>query len=230
MSNCIFYNLNNQVTAAGSLGTATIRDEKLVRFVIENAQSSNTVIVRGQITGQTDWDTLGTITGTAKVNINVATYDTIEVSVTVYAPTTNYIKVLASSFNDAGGSTSIDAPTGGTVTSDIINFTSSDSSVIITADPGTNTIDFVAVGGGGSTSKYVKTVLLGDWVGPSAGEYSLSIPFSLHAKVNPVVTCLEASGSDFELIDAAVVLTGNDIKIFVLSTPDTRFVGKIFID
>lgn len=221
---------NQVITAPIVLPTAYISDEGKLRIVIEQAGAGNTVLVRGRIIGQADWDLIATIIGTIKQVVSVATYDELQIECTVYDTTTNLVKVIVSSFNEAGGSTTIDAPTGGSVSSDEIIFTSSDDSVVITADPGTNTIDFVAVGGGGSAAKYVKTVILGDWVGPSAGEYSLTIPFSFHAKANPVVTCMETNGSDFDVVEASILLTGNDVKVVVLSSPDTRFVGKIFVD
>ena len=223
-------NFVETLTETKVLPTTYISDEGKLRVVIEQASGGNVVVIRGRITGQDDWDILDTLNGSVKKVVSVATYDELQIECTVYAPVTNLVKVIVSSFNEAGGSTSIDAPSGGTISSDSIAFTSSDGSVIIIADENTNSIDFQAAGGGGSSAKYVKTVILSDWVGPSAGEYSLTIPFSFHAKANPVVTCLETNGSDFDLIDAAILLTNNDVKIVVLSTPDTRFVGKIFID
>ena len=224
------FSIVQQITAAGILTTANIADETKVRFVISSAGGGNTIVVRARIVGQNDWDTLATIVGNDKSVVNVSTYDEIQVECTVYSSLSNNVKVVASSFNDAGGSTSIDAPTGGTVTSDTIVFTSSDDSVVITAYPETGTIDFVAVGGGGGAAKYVKTVVLADWIGPSDGAYTLSIPFSFHSKANPVVTCLEENGVNFDVIDTSILLNGNDVTVLVLSTPDTRFVGKIFID
>ena len=230
MVNELKFSIVQQITAATIFPASNIADENKIRFVIEGATGGNTIVVRARIVGQADWDTLATITGSDKSVVNVSTYDELQVECTVYASSTNNVKVIASSFNEASGSTTIDAPTGGSVSSDEIIFTSSDDSVIITAIPGTNSIDFVAVGGGGSVSKHVTTVQILDWVGPSAGEYSLTIPFTTHGKANPVVTCMEASGGDFEVVDTAIFLTGNDVKVLVLSTPDTRFVGKIFIE
>ena len=218
------------ITEATKLPVAKIGDESKVRVVIENAAGGNVVTISARIIGQADWDLLATISATSKTVVNVSTYDEMLVECVSFATTGTTVKVILSSFNDAGGSTTIDAPTGGSISGDNVNFTSSDSSVIITADPSTNTIDFQAVGGGGSTPKYVVTVSLADWVGPSAGEYSLSIPFAFHSKANPVVTCYETNGGDFDLIDTSIQITNNDVKVFTLATPDTRFIGKIFID
>lgn len=230
MVNELKFSLVQQITAPALFPASNIANENKIRFVIEGATGSNIVVVRARIVGQADWDTVATITGNSKTVVNVSTYDELQVECTVYASSTNNVKVIASSFNEASGSTTIDAPTGGSVSSDEIIFTSSDDSVIITANPLTNTIDFVSVGSGEAVPKYVATVQISDWVGPSAGEYSLTIPFTFHAKTNPVVTCMEESGADFEVVDAAIFITGNDVKILVLSTPDTRFAGKIFIE
>lgn len=229
MNQDLKFSIVQQITAPSVFPVASISDETKIRFVVSNAAGGNTILVRGRIVGQDDWDLLATITGSSKTIVNVETYDELQVECTVYSSTLNNVKVVASSFNEAGGSTTIGAPAGDNVSASTINFTSSDNSVIITGDSGTNSIDFVAVGSE-IVSKYVKTLILSDWVGPSAGEYSLTIPFSFHGKSNPVVTCMETSGSDFEQVDAAVFLTGNDVKILVLSTPDTRFAGKIFIE
>lgn len=209
----------------------TVSDEDKVRFVVANAASNNEFIVEARIVGQDDWDNLATLLGNTKTVVNVKTYDQIRVRTNVYASASNYVRLVASSFNEAGGSTSIGAPTGGTVEADTINFISSDSSVDIIADSANGIIDFKLVGSSGSSSKYVKTVVLSDWTGPSLGEYTLSIPFSFHGKANPVVTCLESVSSDFEEVIANVVIdSSNNVFIKVLSTPDTRFVGKVFIN
>lgn len=223
-------NFVQTLTGPEVLPIAKIGDESKVRVVIEGATGGNEVTISGRIIGQSDWDLLAEIVGSDKLVVNVSTYDEMLVECTTFASSTNLIKVILSSFNEAGGTTTIDAPTGGSVSGEDLTFTSSDDSVIITADPDTNTIDFVAVGGGGSVPKYATIIQVSDWVGPSAGEYSLSIPFTFHGKVNPVVTCMEESGADFEVVDAAIFLTGNDVKILVLSTPDTRFAGKIIIE
>lgn len=230
MTNDLKFNLVQQIMAATIFPASNISDETKIRFVIEGASGGNTIVVRARIIGQTDWDTLATILGSDKSVVNVSTYDELQVECTVYASSTNNVKVIASSFNEASGSTTIDAPAGGSVSGEELIFTSSDDSVVITANPATNTIDFVSVGSGSAVPKHVTTVQLLDWVGPSAGEYSLSIPFTFHGKANPVVTCMEQSGGDFEVVDAAIFITGNDVKILVLSSPDTRFVGKIFIE
>lgn len=229
MSNNLKFNLVQQITAPIIFSRSDISDETKLRVVIENAAGGNTVVVRARITGQSDWDVLSTITGSNKSVVSVTTYDEIQVECTVYASSSNHVMVIASSFNEAGGSTSIDAPSGGTITGEEITFTSSDGTLDIIADPDTNTIDFKVLGAG-SSAKYVKTLILSDWIGPSAGEYTLSIPFSFHGKSNPVVTCLETNGSDFDVVETTVMLTGNDVQLRVLSSPDTRFVGKIFID
>lgn len=223
-------NFVQTLSAPTVLPIAKIGDESKVRVVIEGATGGNEVTISGRIIGQSDWDLLAEIVGSDKLVVNVSTYDEMRVECTTFASSTNLIKVILSSFNEAGGTTTIDAPAGGSVSGEDLTFTSSDDSVIITADPVTNTIDFVAVGGGGVAPKYATTIQISDWVGPSAGEYSISIPFTFHAKTNPVVTCMEESGADFEVVDAAIFLTGNDVKILVLSSPDTRFAGKIIIE
>ena len=143
MSNWLKYAVLEQITGPIVFPPANISDETKIRFVIENASGGNTMVVSARINGQTDWDLLATITGNDKSVVTVSTYDELKLECTSYASASNYVKVVASSFNDAGGSTTIDAPSGGQINSDHVSFTSSDDSVIITANPINNTIDFV---------------------------------------------------------------------------------------
>lgn len=230
MTQDLKFSIVRQITTPFVFPVANIGDESKIRFVISNAAGGNTILVRARIVGQDDWDLLATITGTSKTVVNVETYDELQVECTVYSSTLNNVKVAASSFNEAGGSTSIDAPAGDNVSASTINFTSSDNSVTITGNSGTNSIDFVAVGGGGAAVKYVKTLVLADWTGPTGGEYIVTIPFSFHAKTDPVVTCMESVAGEFEVVNTSIVLTGNDVRIIALASPDTRFEGKIFIE
>jgi hypothetical protein len=224
--------LNLVVNATGRIAEASITDESKLRIVTSDCGASNEIIVRARIIGQQDWDVLATITGNSKQVVSIKTYDNVQLECTVFDPASNFIKVAAGSFNDAGGSTSIDAPTGGIIEEpEILTFTSSDSSVTIVTDPINNTIDFVASGAGSPFVKYVKTVLIGDWIGPSAGEYTLTIPFSFHGVTNPVCACYEENASTFDLIIYPVnVDASNNIVIKANQTPDTRFIGKIVIE
>lgn len=223
--------INQNVTSDTYSALVTISDEDKVRFVVANAASNNEFVIEARIIGQEDWDLLATLTGNNKTVVSVKTYDQLRVRCTLYASASNYVRFVASSFNDAGGSTSIGAPTGGIIEADTISFISSDSSVDIIADSNTGTIDFKVAGSSGSLSKYVKTVVLGDWSGPSLGEYTLSIPFAFHGKANPVVTCMEEVSGEFDVVEAPIIIdSSNNVFIKVLETPDTRFTGKIFIN
>lgn len=223
--------LNILVRDAGVFSSASVSDENRFRIVISNAGPSNTIDVKAKLQGQEDWDLLTTITGDSKQVINISTYDTVELECTNYDSLTNYVRVVAGSFNQAGVSTVIDGTSGTRIEdAELITFISSDSSVEIVTDNTNKTIDLIATGGGG-TAKYTKTVILGDWTGPSGGEYFLDIPFSQHAKVNPVVTCYEDIAGEFNKIEAPVIIyTSNNVRIVTLSSPDTRFTGKVFIE
>lgn len=85
--------------------------------------------------------------------------------------------------------------------------------------------------GGTTSEKYTKTVALSDWVGPSAGVYTLTILFSFHGIHNPNVTCYETNGINFDQVLVPIEInTNNDITITVNETQDARFLGKIVID
>jgi hypothetical protein len=224
--------LNLAVNSIGMLAQASISDESKFRIVTSDCGPTNEIVVRARITGQQDWDVLATITGNSKQAITVKTYDDVQLECTVFDAVATFIKLAAGSFNDAGGSTNIDAPTGGIIEEpELLTFTSSDSSVTIVTDPINNTIDFVASGAGSPFTKYVKTVLIGDWIGPSAGEYTLTIPFSFHGVTNPMVASYEENAGSFDLIIYPVnVDASHNVIIKANQTPDTRFLGKIVIE
>jgi hypothetical protein len=82
-----------------------------------------------------------------------------------------------------------------------------------------------------SSEKYTKTITLGDWSGPSAGEYTLTVAYSFHGITNPKAVCYETNGANFDqVLVPTTVNASNDIIITVNETIDARFLGKIVID
>lgn len=224
----LIYSINKTVYSTGSLGIGTVKDESKLRFVIEGAAGGNSVEVRGRILGQSDWDLLATLTGSAKQTVTVMTYDEVEVFVTAFAPTADEVKVIATSFNEASGSTSIDAPTGGTVSGDEITFTSSDNSITITADPLTSTIDFISSAAG--MSKYTQSFVTGDWI-LNGSNYELTVlSVTFGNKMDPVVHTYETIAGEDSVINPSIIRTAtNDIILQVTQVPDNRYIGKIII-
>lgn len=86
-------------------------------------------------------------------------------------------------------------------------------------------------GGGGSNPAYVNNFIVGDWSGPSLGEYTITILATTHDMgTNPMVQVFEKVGVDFEEIEVAVEVTdAGDVIIKVTETPDLRFEGKVLI-
>lgn len=232
MSNDLKVSINTVKNQAGIIAQTEISNEDKLRVVIADCGATNEIVIRARIIGQLDWDTLKTITGNDKVVVSIKTYDELQIECTVFDPAVSFIRIAAGSFNDAGGSTSIDAPTGGLIQdAEQVTLTSSNGSVTIVSDPLTNTIDFTSSGGGSPFIKYVKTVILGDWTGPSAQEYTLSIPFSFHGVTSPTVACFETDGATIDFIMVPVnVDASNNVIIKVPQTPDSRFVGKVIIE
>lgn len=230
MSNTLKMGIREQIISPTLFPIASIGDEILLRYVISTATISNTVVFRARIIGQDDWDTLVTVIGNGKGLINIHSYDEIQVECTSYSTSDEFVKVVVSSFNEAAGATSIGAPSGGTATANTVNLISSDNSVSIVANPVTNSIDLTTSGGGGSVSKYTAVFTTGTWLGPVDDEYFINFPFILHNKANPVVTCYEEVDGEFESVMVSIVLDNNDVKIITLSSPDTRFSGKVFIE
>lgn len=147
--------INKTISSAENLGIYDVSDEGKVRFVIEGASAGNEVVVRGRIKGAASFETLKQLVGSANEVINVFTYEELEVECTNFASSSSIIKILASSFNDAGGSAieSIGVPSGSTLTDiENLNFTSSNGSVTITGNNTTKTIDLTSTG---SSAAYV---------------------------------------------------------------------------
>lgn len=233
MSNDVRVSLSKIVRQVEIISTDVISDEDKLRLVISNCGPTNAIIVKGKIINQDDYDTITTITGNSKSVISIKTYDYVQLECTVFDSLTDHIKVVAASFNDAGGSTSIDAPSGGIIQdAELITFESSDSTISITTNPLTNTIDIKSLVSGGSSSRYVKQFNnTTDWTGPSAGLYTLSLPFSFHSVVNPSINVYEYNGSSYDIVlISSNVDTSNNITINVSEIPDNRFTGKLVIE
>lgn len=223
--------IDRLITSTQSLGEFDIDSDSKIAFSTVNAGPTFTIEVKGRLAGQANFTLIDTVVGPSPKVVSVFNYDFLQINITIYDSTSHYVQVIASGTNtDEATLNSVNTPAGSIVAADSLNFTSQDGSVIITADINTNTVDFAAAGGG-TTTKYVKTVILGDWVGPSAGDYTLTIPFSFHAIPNPQVVCYQTAGADFEQILAPIKIdASHNITITTSQTPDTRFVGKIVIE
>lgn len=78
---------------------------------------------------------------------------------------------------------------------------------------------------------YVQAFVIGDWVGPSAGSYSLTIPKSSHLQIAPEAVVFELSGSDYIQVEVGVrVLANDNIVLTVNDVPDNRFAGRVIIN
>jgi hypothetical protein len=224
--NYLVYALNKQVTNVGSLGIGNVKDESKIRFSITNAGPANVFRVRARIVGQPDWTTLIDYTGNVNTDLDVFSWDQIEVICLVYDSLSNFVRIVASSFDSQAGST-YQLPDSSEVEGSVIKFTSNDNSVTIVGDPINNEIDF-SVGIVGSISKYVESFNDStDWT-LNVDEYTISIDQVTHEKgVNPSVYVLDN-------VDDVVQVTTNidnlgNIIISVSATPDLRFAGKVII-
>ena len=81
------------------------------------------------------------------------------------------------------------------------------------------------------TTKYEQTFIIGDWTGPSGGEYSLVIPEATHLKgINPHIFVFEDVAGFFEEVTVSITVANTGtITLRVLETPDLRFAGKLTI-
>lgn len=228
--NNLIYALNTVITVPGSLGVGIVKDEGSIRFVLTNAGPANVVRIRAKLTGMTTWVTLIDLTGNTNTLVDVFSYDQIEVICLVYDSLSNFVKIVASSFDSAG--ISIDLPSGDNLSNlSVLSFTSSDNSITITGNATTGAIDFIAVGGGGgSSTPYKYDFLSTDWV-LDVDVYKIEILAALHLKgVNPTAHVFEDVLSDFEEVETSLELNASgDIILKVSQTPDLRFSGKTII-
>jgi hypothetical protein len=226
--------VNEMLKAAGKInGVYDISDESKIRVVTEECGAGNTIVVRGRIKGQANFVNLKTITGQANETVTVSTYDEVEIECTVYQPLAQFIRVLASSFNEAGGSAieSIGVPSGSNLTDfDAFSFVSSDNTILISGNNSTKTIDLKVIGtlGDAFSDTFNAT---SNWGTPALGVYSISYPQSLHAKgTTPTIDVYELVVSQYIPVEVPMTidLSGNVI-LQVSETPDLRFEGIVII-
>jgi hypothetical protein len=106
--------------------------------------------------------------------------------------------------------------------------------VSFTFNPLTGEFDITGTGGGGpvvQNPNYVKTFVIADFVGPSAGSYTFTVLSSTHGKgLNPIVQVLEQVGLEYESVILAYKINASgDVTIFVSDVPDLRFDGKLIL-
>lgn len=219
---------DKKISTTGVIQTIPVSDESKIRIIIANSTGGNTILVKGRINGQTDWDTIVSVSGNSKQVVNISTYDEVQFECTAYASSSNYVEVIASSFNPAGGSTTIDVPAGGPISNDEITFTSSNSSVSIVGNTATNTIDFIT--SSAPATKY--TAIFNNtssWV-LNGSNYEYKILSATHGKANPVTETYETiSGMDSLVFPEILRNAGNDVILQVTQVPDNRYNGKVII-
>jgi len=222
----LIYALNQQITGTGSLGVGNVKDESKVRFVITNAGVANLIRVRARLFGQVSWTTLVDYTGNTNTDVDVFTWDEIEVLCLVFHSSSNVVNILATSFDSQAGTT-YTLPDSSQVEGSVVSFTSSDSSVTITGNPSTNEIDFsVALG---SVSKYSEDFnATSDWT-LNVDQFEIEVLEATHNKgLLPFVMVLD-SNEDLVEVFTNIDTTTGDVLISVPTNPDLRFEGKIII-
>lgn len=227
--NDLIYGLDQLVIAPGSLGIGLVKDEGKVRFVTAGAGVANVVRVRARINNQNTWTTLADLSGNVNEVVDVATFDQIEVICLVFDAANGYdFKIVASSFDSA--QLYIKTPNGDLGNISDLSFISSNNSVEITADPLTNTIDFVAIGGGGGAVPFVVPFLIADWVS-GTGTYDITSLETVHHKgPDSTIQVFEDVAGVFEEVETIIEVNNvGDVTIKISSTPDLRFNGKIII-
>lgn len=219
----LIYGLNKQITGTGSLGIGSVKDESKVRFAISGAGPANVIRIRVRIVGQGDWITLQDLTGNINTDIDVFTWDQIEVICLVYDSLSNNVKVVATSFDSQAGTT-YRLPDNSEVEGAVVTFDSSDNSVIITGNPATNTINFQVPSG----AKYSQTFnSTSDWTFDT-DRYIINILQSTHLRgVAPFVAVIDNLD---DVVEPAVNIDNSgNIIISISSTPDLRFAGRVLI-
>lgn len=142
-NNTDIFGIDEQVTQSGVLAEYKTSAEIRVRFVIENAQATNSFSIYGKIKGQTAWNSITTLTGNAITDVIIAEFDFILVVTNVYASNSNYVHFLASGIAQTSeGVSSFTAGGNDLVGMNNIEFTSTDATITITSNTNTGVIDF----------------------------------------------------------------------------------------
>ncbi len=88
-----------------AIGVATnedyfdIRRESVVRVVIENSNTNNTVRCEGKLTGQDNWSSIGSISQNSEITLNLSKVDEVRFIVEVYhANTGSAPRIIVSGF------------------------------------------------------------------------------------------------------------------------------------
>lgn len=102
------FGLNRNINFTGNIeledGAFDVSGVGKIRFSIENADASNEIEIFVRIYNESDWDSLGTITGNDSLVVNADTYDELKVEVnTLDALSSNGFKILASGYELIGG-------------------------------------------------------------------------------------------------------------------------------
>lgn len=129
-----------------------------IKLIVQNAGAANRIVLRGRIQGQTNWDVIGTVEGSATGEFNTKTFDFVQIECTVYDSPTNYLEVTGSGFNLAsgGGLESISTPSGTLSNIETLDFVSTDSSVQIEAIA-PNKVNFKLSGSAGNAFGNLQT-------------------------------------------------------------------------
>jgi hypothetical protein len=225
--------INETIIGVKTFSNLDVGDESKIRIVIENAQAGNTVVVRGKLSGQSNYVNLKTLTGNVNENINVFTYDLIEIECTAFVSLSNFVKIIARSFSQAGGSAieTIGVTSGDTLTDvESLSFISSDNSVEIIGDDNNKTIDIkVSPAFGGN---FTDTFIVGDWNGPLSGSYYITYTEVVHEQgTAPTVEVYELIMGEYHKVQIATLVdSSGNVTIQVPQLPDLRFQGLIIIN
>lgn len=84
----------------------------------------------------------------------------------------------------------------------------------------------------GATPRYVQNILLADWTGPVAGQFSITVTAAVHGRgTNPLVQVFGGAAAPRTLVmpDEIEVAANGDVTIRVSENPDGRFEGQVVL-
>lgn len=127
------FGLAQYISSTGSLGVFDIDGDYKIKFITTGAGPSNSFEIRGWIQGQTGYTIIDTVVSNTTKSVKVDEYDFLEIVCTVFDAVQTNVYIVGSGFSSEGGLNTITTPNGDIFgVSDLI-FTSSDSTVEITA-------------------------------------------------------------------------------------------------
>ena len=231
------FSLNRYINFTGNIetedGVFDIAGVSRARIVTEEAGAGNEIEIFVRILGESDWDSLGTITGSDSLVVNTETYDELKIIVnSLDGENISGFKILSTGYQMlGGGGASVELsdgiPTGSGSAGDVVIDTVTDT--IYYWNPDTSSWNAGASASPSLTSSYVGYGSVGNSLTGSA-EFSYDSNAELLSVPNIIVPdnftfngfTLTGVTNDLDIVSATTIATSESIKNYVDAQIQTK--------